>query len=175
MGMRALALALLLTACGEPKPSEPAMPECPAVYEDPGPGAALGLVTENADILPQAQCAAARWSNATGIDIRVGESTDGRNITFKWLPVSRSEYYGKFVPALQEIRLEVDIVGQYEFPAVVAHEVGHAIANRPPWHIAADAVGLMNGGELEDPPITMADLKLVCGQAKCERERAESQ
>lgn len=130
-------------------------------------------------MLPQAQCAAARWTNATGIAVRAGERSDGRNIELKWWPGlgDGSDVIGEYVPNTQTILIKNTLPGKFVFPALVAHEVGHVIEDLN--EVATDkhtatTDGLMTPDELEDPPITMADLKLVCGQAKCSEERPEN-
>lgn len=164
----ALIVLVLVVGCND------SMPDCTANYTDPGPAASLGLVTTDPDILPQAQCAAARWTNATGIAIRAGERSDGRNVELRWWPGSATDHdmLGEYLPDTRTILIKDTLPGKFVFPATVAHEAGHAIEDSAE-HIAPTADGLMTPNDLEDPPITMADLKLICGQAKCERERVE--
>lgn len=167
--MRALVLVVLLTACTEE------MPPCPTVYEDPGPSAAHGLITTDPDILPQAECAAARWTNATGIAVRGGERAEGRNVELKWWsgPSDGTDIIGEYVPKTQTILIKDTLPGKFVFPALVAHEVGHALEDSGE-HIAATMDGLMTPNDLEDQAITKADLRLVCGQAECAAEHPEN-
>jgi len=171
--MRALCLLLLtlLVACAsEPREltqlsfgqttqettTETDEPTCEVVF------------TPDAEILAETQDAAARWSAATGCDIRVGEGgIVVRVVADRMLTPQGTEAHGHtYCPTEGCTRsgLVIDIARDHA-PATIAHEMGHALASSTA-HVEDDTQALMfhTGG---DGAILSPDLVLVCTTLDC--------
>jgi len=176
-----LGLALAVTCCGSPGEtvSEMPAPAAEATVEAPEATTAesepetaepegCGMVfTPVPELLEATEAAAARWSPATGCDVRVdegglpvvvlddvinleGESKNART-TFKGEP-------GAATPLAIEVRRDIP----RDFGRVMVHEMGHALGG----HGHTDS-GVMKGKSEAGAPIDALSLSLVCENLSC--------
>lgn len=182
--MRAVALSLLglalaVTCCGAPAESEPRESPEPATkaLEPEGCGMVFSPVPE---LLDATEVATARWSAATGCDIRVGEGGVPVLLTDQILDpngVERDGWAGvvnEYSPPSPELAglrgsLVVLLTGR-RMPLAVLHEMAHALGQ--PGHI--DGSGDVLDGAAPAPVIGPLSLESLCSVLPCTAFRPES-
>jgi hypothetical protein len=162
-------IALLLAACADEVststtslPSETAPERCGTV------------LTPDAELLEETTRVAARWSAATGCDVRVGEG--GAPVRLVPEIIDNGEAVPGFTLPLEGGGFEI-IVSPLRFDpraapndGVLAHELGHVLHPRDghveaqPGFVACTPLMCGNGGQ---GLITQADLEYVCAGYDC--------
>jgi hypothetical protein len=155
---------LMGCACGEPGVDAPvsAGAAAPAAHE---PACAV-VLSPAADIAPSVELAAARWSQATGCDVRLGEG--GVSVVFD-TPILRPD--GTEAPGVTEpggllVRIDPRHRRRDE---TVAHELGHVLGAGH-----TDSMGLMSGRKGRADRIDADSLAAVCEVLSCPAFTPES-
>lgn len=163
----ALAALPLLAACagGVGVESDPPSSDSAVLS---APEACGAVLSPDPELLEETVDAAARWSGATGCDIRVGDGgTRVRLLAEVWEGGVR---FQGLVHQIESGEVVIDVCPE-RLPAVLPHEIGHLLYPHPQRHIAqepgaASCEALMcngTGGE----SITAADLAFVCEGLAC--------
>ena len=170
MHLRALAiLALAAIGCASESPAEVTLPASPApeVAAEAAPGCSV-VFSPDAELEAETAEAAARWSLATGCDIRVGEGGIRVRLVEEQMPTpSGTMGHGHtYCPgeACKRSELVIDVAREH-VARTIAHEMGHALGSTA-GHVEDDESALMfHTGGLG--LITSPDLVLVCTVLDC--------
>lgn len=167
--MQRLAALLVLTLAAlvgcsapvEPSP-ETASVEAAQSAPEPAPLPCGTVFTPDPELLADVTAAAARWSVATGCDIRVGQG--GTRVRL----VSEINDNGTLRPGLTHyeadgVTLVIDVIAARS-AAVLIHEMGHVLFPRP-GHVEGETALMSHAGG--NGRITAADLEYVCAGYGC--------
>lgn len=169
---RLLLLAvLLLAACAGSEPSLDATEETAplAVAIETAPEVVCSVTfTPDPELLAETRQAAARWSAATGCDIRVGEGGIAvRLVAERMVTPEGTEGHGHtYCPTSDPCTrsgLVIDVARDHH-PATIAHEMGHALGSSSAHVEDESALMFHTGGE---GAIVSADLCYVCETLGC--------
>lgn len=165
-----LVLAISVTCCGSPPlaeqdastPLDDAETPAPAPTEPEGCGMVFSPVPE---LLEATELATARWSAATGCDVRVGEG--GVPVVFVD-PIAdglvgengETAAGGVYRYELTGVCAQIGQVAEYMTPQTVAHEMGHCIGQ--PGHTEDGLMSPYAKGQLN-----AASLQRVCDVFPC--------
>lgn len=140
----------------------------PALAAEDHASACAVVFTPAPELLAETLAAAARWSAATGCDIRVGEGGIALRLVEERMPTPRGTLahgatYCASAPCKRS-GLVIDVARDHA-AVTIPHEMGHALASTTD-HVEDDENALMfhTGGE---GVILACDLVLVCGALDC--------
>lgn len=170
--MQRLALALLVSVlaslavgCAAPVESATATASVEAAQtaQEPAPLPCGTVFTPDPELLADVTAAAARWSAATGCDVRVGEG--GTRVRL----VSEINDNGTLRPGLTHyeadgVTLVIAVIAARS-GVVLPHEMGHVLDPKP-GHVDGETALMSHAGG--NGRITAADLEYVCAGYGCE-------
>lgn len=161
-----LGLSLAVTCCGAPTEPEPGESPEPATVA-PEPEHCGMVFSPSPELLEATEIAAARWSAATGCDVRVGEGGLPMTVLDEVIDLdgdsktARTTFKGE-PGAAYAMGIEVRRDRAWDFDRLVAHEMGHALGGH-----GHTETGVMKGRCDTGAPIDAVSLGLVCENLSC--------